>query len=411
LKPREIRALLELKRPEWNPRRSRLGGCYNVLDLRAKAEQRLPRAIFDYVDGGADEEQSLARNETAFREWTFVPLNLRDVAQVDPSTLLFDTRIALPLVLAPTGYTRLMHPAGERAVASAAMRAGLPYTLSTVGSTSIEEVARTGHDNLWFQLYVWRDRELTLNLVTRAWEAGYRVLEVSVDTPVSGYRSRDIRNGLTIPPQLTLRTVAGIAAKPSYWINMLRSPAITFANAPPKLDGGSGLTIENISSQFDPTVTWDDVEQLREQWPGPLILKGTIGPEDARRAASIGIDGIHLSNHGGRQLDRLVAPIDILPLVRNAVGDSLTILVDSGIRHGADVATAIALGADAGAIGRAYLYGLMVAGEAGVTRALDLLIDQFKRTMQLLGVTSVSELRTNGRQLLMRRPPADEDPV
>lgn len=365
----------------------------------------MPRAVFDYVDGGADEEQTLRRNEAAFEEWEFVPFNLRDVAEVDLSAVLFGTQIALPLVLAPTGYTRLMHPAGEAAVARAAKRAGLPYTLSTVGSTSIEGLALTGHDNLWFQLYIWRDREMTLGLVTRAWEAGYRVLEVSVDAPVSGYRSRDVRNGLTIPPQLTLRTIAGIGIKPSYWLSMLRSPAITFANAPPDLDGESGgLTIENISAQFDPTVTWEDVERLRGQWPGQLVVKGVIGPEDARRAERIGIDGIHLSNHGGRQLDRLVAPIDILQLVRDAVGDSLTIIVDSGIRHGADLATAIALGADAGAIGRAYLYGLMAAGEAGVTLALDILLHQFRRTMQLLGIASVGELRDTGGQLLMHRP-------
>jgi L-lactate dehydrogenase (cytochrome) len=408
LKPHEIRTLLRLKRPEWDPRQSGLAGCHSVLDLRAKAEQRLPRAIFDYVDGGADDEQSLARNEAAFKEWEFVPLNLHDVANVDPSTVLLGTRIALPLALAPTGYTRLMHPAGETAVATAAMHAGLPYTLSTVGTTSIEELARTGHPNVWYQLYVWRDRGLTRNLVTRAWEAGYRVLEVTVDTPVSGYRIRDVRNGLTIPPQLTLRTLAGIAAKPSYWVNMLRGPAITLANAHPTLDGEPGLTIENLSAQFDPTVTWEDIEQLREQWPGHLILKGTVGPDDARRADSIGLDGIHLSNHGGRQLDRLVAPIDILPLVRDAVGDNLTILVDSGIRHGADLATAIALGADAGAIGRAYLYGLMVAGEAGVELALKLLRTQFTRTMQLLGVASINELRANGHRLLMRRSSVSE---
>lgn len=382
----------------------RLRACHDIDDLRRVARRTTPRAVFDYVDGGADEELSLARNQRAFREWELVPRSLVDVEHVDTRATLFERRLPAPLVLAPTGYTRLMHPrAGELAVAAAAKGAGLPYALSTVASTSVEDLARTGHDNLWFQLYVWRDRGMTEELIARAWDSGYRVLALSVDAAVSGRRARDVRNGLTIPPQLTLRTVAGVAVKPRYWVNLIRSPAIEFANAPADLGGRRGVTIANISAQFDPTVGWKDLERLREHWAGKLMLKGPVGVEDARRAQALGVDGLQLSNHGGRQLDRAAAPIDTVAEVREAVGDGVTLIVDSGIRHGADLAVAIALGADAGAIGRAYLYGLMAAGESGVAHALSLIVEQFTRTLQLLGVTSVAELRAGGRALLRRR--------
>jgi L-lactate dehydrogenase (cytochrome) len=358
--------------------------------------------VFDYVEGGADEELSLRRNTRAFRKWSFAPRSLVDVGAVDTSTTLLGRRLPAPLVLAPTGYTRLMHPAGELAVAAAARQAGLPYALSTVASTSLEDLSASGHDNLFFQLYVWRDRALTEDLLSRAWASGYRVLLVSVDTPVSGHRARDVRNGLTIPPRLTLRTLAGIVAKPRYWINLIRSPAIEFANAPPGVHGGAGVTIANISAQFDPTVDWLDLERIRDRWPGHLLVKGPISVDAARRMQTLGIDGLHLSNHGGRQLDRLPAPIDTLVEIREAVGGELCLIVDSGIRHGSDLAVAIALGADAGAVGRAYLYGLMAAGEAGVAHALRLLAEQFTRTLQLLGVTSVEELRAAGPAVLRR---------
>jgi len=221
---------------------------------------------------------------------------------------------------------------------------------------------------------------------------------VTVDTVVAGRRVRDVRNGLTIPPELSARTVASIGSHPAYWLRMLRSPAITFANLP---IGGS-MTIADTALFFNPGISWDDIAALRERWAGRLIIKGPLGVADARRAAEAGADGVQLSNHGGRQLDRAVAPIDLLPAVRDAVGQDLTVLVDSGVRHGADIATAIALGADAAAIGRAYLYGLMAAGEPGVDKALDLLAGQFRRTLQLLGVTSTAELRERGPELLMR---------
>lgn len=386
---------------------ARLARCHDIEDLRTAARRRLPGPIFDYVDGGADEELSLERNRDAFRRWGFAPRVLVDVASVDMSTTLFGSSSPLPLVLAPTGYSRMLHPDGEQAVARAAARAGLGYTLSTVASTSLEDVATTGHPGLWFQLYPWRDRAMTADLMHRAWELGYGVLELSVDVPVPGHRRRDVRNGLTIPPQLTTGTLASILVRPAFWVSMVRSPAVSFANAPPDLDGTGGVTIENMSAQFDPTVTWDDLVAIRAAWPGKLLVKGPLGPADAQRAVATGADGVHLSNHGGRQLDRWVPPIEELPAVRDAVGEDATVLVDSGIRSGADLAVAIALGADAGAIGRAYLYGLMVAGEPGVDHALALLSAQFKRTMQLLGVTSVAELRHVGPEVLRRGPRPD----
>jgi L-lactate dehydrogenase (cytochrome) len=398
VKPREIAAMVGLRAPELHPVRRRLARCHDIGDLRRAARRRLPRPVFDYVDGGADDEVSLAANQQAFRRLAFHPRVAVDVSRVDAATELLGRPTALPLVLAPTGYTRMMHPAGEQAVALAAAAAGVPYTLSTVASTSIEDVAATGHPDRWFQLYVWRDREMTAELVRRAAAGGYRVLEVSVDVPVSGVRARDVRNGLTIPPRLTLRTLAGIAARPGFWVDMLRSPAVSFANAPPGIAGA--VTIENMSAQFDPSVTWQDIEAVRRQWPGKLLVKGPLGPDDARRALAAGADGVHLSNHGGRQLDRAAAPIDTVQAVRAAAGPAATVLVDSGIRHGADVVAAVALGADAGAIGRAYLYGLMAAGEPGVRHALALLAAQVRRTMQLLGVRSVAELRELGPSLV-----------
>jgi L-lactate dehydrogenase (cytochrome) len=359
--------------------------------------------VFDYVEGGADEELSLERNVAAFRQWEFAPVNPRDVSAADVSSTLLGRGVALPLICSPTGYTRMMHSAGEVAVARAAARAGVPYALSTVASSSIESVASTGHPDLWFQLYVWRDRELTADLVSRAWAAGYRVLEVSVDAPVAGKRIRDVRNGLTIPPHLTLRTLVEIALKPAYWIDVLGHPPITFANSPPGA-GEGGLTVENMTALFEPALTWEDIGALRAGWPGSLVVKGALDPDGARQAVAAGADGLHLSNHGGRQLDRVVPPIELLGEVREAVGEDTTIIIDSGIRSGSDLAIAIALGADAGAIGRVYLYGLMASGEDGVDHALALIASEFKRTIQLLGVGSVAELRALGGRVLRRRP-------
>uniref|UniRef100_UPI003D7DA848 alpha-hydroxy acid oxidase n=1 Tax=Kineococcus sp. SYSU DK003 TaxID=3383124 RepID=UPI003D7DA848 len=308
--------------------------------------------------------------------------------------------VAAPLGLPPSGYTRMIAARGEPAVAAAAAAAGLPYTLSTMATTSLEDLAaQVPHGERWFQLYVWKDRRLTEQLVRRAADAGYGVLEVAIDTAVSGYRVRDVRNGFTIPPALTLGSLLDIGTRPAYWSAMLRNPALTFANV--SSGGTSGYTIENITQQFDPAVTWDDVARIRDVWGGKLVVKGPVSARDAVRARELGLDGVHLSNHGGRQLDRAVAPVDLVAGVRAAVGEDFTVLVDSGVRHGADVATAIALGADACLVGRPYLWALAAAGGEGVSRVLQLLTDQLRRTLQLLGVTTVEQLRREGPDLLV----------
>jgi len=396
----EVRDLIQLKPVEVNAVRRRLAACHDISELRTAARRTIPRPVFDYVDGGADEELSARANLDAFRSWRFVPRLLAGVGTVSTQARILGAPAELPLVLGPTGYTRMMHPGGEIAVARSARRHGLPYTLSTMGTTSIEDVrAGAGPDaDLWFQLYVQRDDGLNKELTARAEAAGYRVLMITVDTVVPGHRIRDERNGLVIPPALTTRTLASIAVRPGYWVRMLRNPAIDFAHFP----RARAKTIAGSGQLFDPSLSWDTLATMRERWPGLLILKGPLGPADAKRAIEQGVDGIVLSNHGGRQLDRTAAPIDLLPGVRAALGPDVPLLVDSGVRHGADIAVALALGADAALIGRAYLYGLMAGGEPGADKVIEILAAEFTRTLRLLGIHDVAELRTAGRELLTR---------
>jgi L-lactate dehydrogenase (cytochrome) len=393
----EIRELIRLRPVELDPTRRRLSACHDIADLRAAGRRLTPRPVFDYVDGGADEELSVRANTRAFRRWRFRPRTLVNVSEADTSAAFLGSVAPLPLALAPTGYTRMMHPGGEIAAARAAQRHGLPYTLSTMATTAIEAVAEVTQPDLWFQLYILRDSGLNKELVDRAAAAKYRVLVVTVDCFVTGHRTRDRHNGLVIPPELTARTLLSIAAKPGYWTRMLGSPAIGFAN----FAGHDAVTIEGTGALFNPAITWEDIAELRARWPGRLVIKGPLGPADCRRAVSAGADGVQLSNHGGRQLDRTVPPVDMIAAAREAVGPDVAVLVDSGVRHGSDIAVALALGADACAIGRAYLYGLMAGGDPGVNKALDILADQFRRTMQLLGVSSVAELRSLGTELLV----------
>ena len=385
-----------MKPVELDATRRRLSACHDIADLRATGRRLTPRPVFDYVDGGADEELSVRANTSAFRRWRFQPRTLVNVSEADTAAAFVGSVAPMPLALAPTGYTRMMHPGGEIAAARAAQRHGLPYTLSTMATTTIEAVAENAQPDLWFQLYILRDSGLNKELVDRAAAAKYRVLVVTVDCFVTGHRTRDRRNGLVIPPELTARTLLSIAGKPGYWTRMLRSPAIDFAN----FAGHEAVTIEGTGALFNPAITWDDIAELRARWPGRLVIKGPLGPADCQRAVSAGADGVQLSNHGGRQLDRTVPPVELIADARQAVGPDVAVLVDSGVRHGSDIAVALALGADACAIGRAYLYGLMAGGESGVDKALAILADQFKRTMQLLGVSSVAELRSLGRELL-----------
>jgi L-lactate dehydrogenase (cytochrome) len=405
MKVREMRKLVQLRGVTLDPTARRLDACHDVFDLRRAAKRRVPRPVFDYVDGAADEEISVAANVSAFRSWRFLPRVLAGVAAADTSAPFFGTSLPVPLLLGPVGYTRMLHPDGEIGAARSALRRGIPYTLSTMAATGIEELragvagaAPAGDGDLWFQLYLTRDRARAFDLVSRAAGNGFSTLVVTVDTIVAGNRVRDLRNGLSIPPALTLSTVASVAMKPSYWYHLLAGPALDYANF---ADRGP-TTVMKTADFFDADLNWSDIEDLRSRWSGRLLLKGPVGPADARRALELGVDGVQLSNHGGRQLDRAVAPVDLIAPVREAVGSSFTVLIDSGVRHGADVAIALALGADAAVLGRAYLYGLMAGGEAGVDRALDLLSRQFKSTLQFLGLNSVAELRKHGRDLLTR---------
>ena len=302
----EIRQLIQLKPVELDAARRRLSGCHDIADLRAVGRRLTPRPVFDYVDGGADEELSLQANTRAFRRWRFQPRALVNVSEADTSAAFLGSVAPLPLALAPTGYTRMMHPAGEIGAARAAQRHGLPYTLSTMATTTIEAVAEAAQPDLWFQLYILRDSGLTKELVDRAAAARYRALVVTVDTFVTGNRTRDRRNGLVIPPELTARTLATIAGKPGYWVRMLRNPAIDFAN----FAGHPVATIEGTGSLFNPGIDWDDIAELRARWPGKLVIKGPLSPGDARLAVSAGADGLQLSNHGGRQLDRVLPPAE-----------------------------------------------------------------------------------------------------
>lgn len=385
----ELRELVRPRRPVGNATDRRLAAAATVGDLREIARRRVPRAVFDYTDGAAGEEISLHRSREAFRRVEFRPSVLRDVSAVDPSTTILGARSALPLAFAPTGFTRLMHVEGELAVGRVAERSGIPHALSTMGTTSLEALAAEAPGaRRWFQLYLWRDREASAALVERARAAGYEALVLTVDTPVAGPRLRDVRNGFTIPPALTLRTMANAARHPQWWVDLLTTEPLEFAS----LRSWKGTVAELVDRVFEPAATVADVRALRETWPGSLIVKGVQGVDDARAVVDAGADGVVVSNHGGRQLDRAPTPLEQLPAVVHAVGDRAEVYLDGGILDGADVVAAVAFGARACLVGRAYLYGLMAGGERGVQRVVDLMSRETTRTLQLLGVTSVAEL-------------------
>jgi L-lactate dehydrogenase (cytochrome) len=356
----------------------------------------VPRAVFDYTDGAAGAEISLRRSREAFERVEFRPSVLRDVSVADPSTTVLGAPSALPVVFAPTGFTRLMHTEGEPAVARVAGRVGIPYALSTMGTTSVEALAAAAPDaRKWFQLYLWRDREASTAVVERAKAAGYEALVLTVDTPVAGPRLRDVRNGFSIPPALTLRTMANAALHPRWWVDLLTTPPLEFAS----LSSWGGTVAELVDRVFEPAATLEDVGGLREAWPGKLVVKGVQNDDDARAVVDAGADAVVVSNHGGRQLDRAPTPLEQLPSVVRAVGERAEVYVDGGILDGADVVAAVAMGARACLVGRAYLYGLMAGGERGVQRAADILAVEITRTLQLLGVASVAELTPDRARL------------
>jgi L-lactate dehydrogenase (cytochrome) len=367
----------------------RLSKALTIEDLRTLAKRRTPKAAFDYTDGAAEEELSLSRARQAFRDIEFHPTILRDVAAVDTGRQVLGDRVELPFGIAPTGFTRLMHTEGELAGARVAARHGIPFSLSTLGTSSIEEVrAANPNGRNWFQLYMWKDRDRSMALVERAAAAGYDTLLVTVDVPVAGARLRDTRNGMSIPPTLTLRTVLDAAPHLRWWFDLLSTEPLSFAS----LDRWPGTVAEYLDTTFDPTVTFDDLAWIKSQWPNKLVVKGIQTLDDARAVAELGVDGLVLSNHGGRQLDRAPVPFHLLPSVARELGGSCEILLDTGIMSGADIVAAVALGARFTLVGRAYLYGLMAGGEAGVERAIEILSSQVNRTMRLLGVTSLDEL-------------------
>ncbi|WP_243073997.1 alpha-hydroxy acid oxidase [Microbacterium sp. SS28] len=387
--PSELFELMKFKKPELNGKKRRLQGALTIGDLRSIAKRRTPKAAFDYTDGAAEGELSLTRARQAFEDVEFHPSILRPAERVDMSTTILGGLSALPFGIAPTGFTRLMQTEGEIAGASAAAAAGIPFTLSTLGTTSIEDVkAANPHGRNWFQLYVMRDREISYGLAKRAAEAGFDTLMFTVDTPVAGARLRDKRNGFSIPPQLTVGTIINAIPRPWWWYDFLTTPKLEFAS----LATTGGTVGELLNAAMDPTISYEDLAVIREIWPGKIVIKGVQNVEDSKRLIDLGVDGIILSNHGGRQLDRAPIPFHLLPNVVREVGKDATIMIDTGIMNGADIVASIALGAKFTLIGRAYLYGLMAGGREGVDRTIAILRSEIERTMQLLGVASLEEL-------------------
>ena len=387
--------LLRFRPIELSPTKRRLRKGVSVSDLRRIARRRLPRGVFDYVDGGAEDEITMRANTEAYRRVTFRPRVLRDMSEVDTSSTLLGKPIPFPLVLAPTGFTRIADPAGELAVARAAERAAVPYSLSTLGTRSIEEVAAVSSGRLWFQLYVFKDRGLVGEMIERAAAAGYEALCVTVDAAMLGKRERDVRRGFTLPPKLGLSTIFDGIVHPGWTWNFVTSEPIVFANLAGQAvgDGTEAVSLaEYFSTGLDSGLDWDDIEWLRARWGGPIVIKGIQSVADAVIAADRGIDAIALSNHGGRQLDSAPAPLDLLPEVADAVEGRTEIICDGGVRRGSDLVKALALGATACMAGRAYLYGLGAAGEAGVDHVLDILNSDMRRTMALIGCATVKEL-------------------
>jgi L-lactate dehydrogenase (cytochrome) len=388
-RPSEVLPLIGRRDPNLTRLQARLERCASIGDLREMARRRTPRSVFDYTDGSAGTESSLRRSRQAYARVEFQPRVLRNVAAIDTSVSMLGKRSALPFAFAPTGFTRMMHYLGEPAVAQVAGEAGIPFSLSTLGTTSVEDLAAVAPDTRrWFQLYVWHDHEAAELLVRRAEAAGYDTLILTVDTAVGGIRLRDVRNGLTIPPQLSVRTMADMALYPRWWMNLLTTEPLEFAS----LQSTGGTVGDLLTKVFDPKIGPGDIAWLRSVWSGTLILKGVQSVADAVIAADLGVDGIVLSNHGGRQIDKGNVPLELLPLVVDEVGDRVEVYVDGGITSGQDIVAALAFGAQGTLIGRAFLYGLMAGGVDGVRRVVAILDKEIRTTMQLLGVTSVGEL-------------------
>ena len=397
--PIKLAQLMRFRTPSIHIKRSRLNRAFTIWDLRDIAKKRTPQGPFDYTDGAAESESSLERARQAFKDIELVPNILRDVSDVDLSCTIFDRTYQMPMGIAPTGFTRLMQTEGEIAGSRAAEKFGIPFSLSTLGTTSIEDVVKAApNGDNWFQLYMWKDREGSMALVERAKRAGVKTPHLTVDVPAAGHRLRDSYNGLTIPPTLTVKTLLNAIPRPAWWMNFLTTPAIEFAS----MSSWNGTVGELLDYMFDPTMTFEDLKWIRSEWDGNLIVKGVQNLEDAKMAAKLGADAVLLSNHGGRQLDKAPIPLHLLSDIKKEFKKDFELHIDTGIMHGADVLAAIAHGASFTYIGRAYLYGLMAGGQEGVERALTIMQGQMVRNMKLLGVRTLAELRPEHVRLLNR---------
>ena len=401
-KPSELKEFMTFKKPSLDFAGNRLEKALTIYDLRKIAKRRTPAAAFDYTDGAAEGEFSMNRARQAFEDIEFHPGVLTDVSTVDTTTEVLGGTSAMPFGIAPTGFTRLMQTEGEIAGAGAAGAAGIPFTLSTLGTTSIEDVRAADPDGrLWFQLYVMREREISYGLVERAAKAGFDTLFFTVDTPVAGARLRDKRNGFSIPPHLTMKTLLNAIPRPWWWFDFLTTPKLEFAS----LSSTGGTVGELLDNAMDPSINYEDLKIIREMWPGKIVIKGVQNLEDSKKLADLGVDGILLSNHGGRQLDRAPVPFHLLPKVVREVGNDVEVMVDTGIMNGADIVASMALGAKFTLVGRAYLYGLMAGGRRGVDRTIEILSDEVRRTMKLLQVHNIAELEPKHVTQLRRLQP------
>ena len=397
---KNYKQLLRFRKPIFNAVDRRLSKAHTIYDLRKIAKRVTPIGPFDYTDGAAESEISLGRARNAFEDIEFQPKILRDVSDVDLTTMLLGKKMNLPVGIAPTGFTRMMHTDGEIAASHIAQVRGIPFALSTMGTTSIEKVAENApNGSNWFQLYLWRDREKSLALIERAKKAGFEGLILTVDAQVAGQRLRDVRNGLTIPPTLSVNTILNALPRARWWSNFLIKEPLVFAS----LDSWDGTVAELMNTMFDPTMTFEDLKWIRKVWDGKIIVKGIQNVDDAKLSMKHGASAVWLSNHGGRQLDRAPVPFQLIPDVRKAVGKSVEIHMDTGVMHGADIIAAIAKGANFTWVGRAYLYGLMAGGARGAEKTFSILESQMIRTLKLLGVNSLSELDSSTVKYLQER--------
>ena len=389
-------SLIEWKLPTLFRTRAKIARAVTIDDLAKIAKRKVPKVVFDYVEGSALDEVSYSRSRQVFNQVEFTAHTLRDVSKIDPTIEIFGKKVDLPILFSPTGYTRFMHHVGEPAVAAVAQENNMIYSLSTMGTTSPSELAEQVPDvRRWFQLYVMQNRKDSMSVIQQAKDSGFEALILTVDTPVSGIRVRDIRNGLTIPPRIRLSTVFAIAMKPVWWLNLFTTKKLEFA----AFRGWNKSLVELAAAIFDPSTKFEDVKWLQSVWSGPIIVKGVQNLEDAKELAKMGIAGIILSNHGGRQLEKGPVPLELLPLVAKEVGANVDIYIDGGVMSGQDAYAAVAMGAKAVFVGRAYLYGIMAGGERGVQKAVEILKRDFINTMALTGARNIAEVQKIGAKL------------